>query len=362
MTSAGDRCVPTAERLDLNDVSFLLPLPRAAGGNELMSLAESGPKGALLPPALQAELPKPLSNSPMTTVADVKIVSARVDPCFVASNGAACRRQIRLVGQPLTASAGKVETVDATVPLFYDLSKAELRTAVARLRALKAAAQMQTACKPLGIHPVMAREGLTGPYALALRSLLRDLCGASNLTRVAVMQVGRPGTTWTFSAFDVAAGRLTPVTVPNLAPETSQGFTVSDTAQDTAFFQHGPDSKLPLLLRDADLRAASVTDVESAVREALRIENPARENPGTVDCVSCHLTDRARHLAESVRGVTLPATPERYVDARFDLSLKPDGAGIRAQRAFGYFADQPSIIQRVVNESAEAARQLELLP
>ena len=216
--------------------------------------------------------------------------------------------------------------------------------------------------KSFSIMPEARTLRTTGPYALALRSLLRDLCGASNLTRVAVMQVGRPGTTWTFSAFDVAAGRLTPVTVPNLAPETSQGFTVSDTAQDTAFFQHGPDSKLPLLLRDADLRAASVTDVESAVREALRIENPARENPGTVDCVSCHLTDRARHLAESVRGVTLPATPERYVDARFDLSLKPDGAGIRAQRAFGYFADQPSIIQRVVNESAEAARQLELLP
>src|SRR5262245_28783787 len=172
-------CFPTAKCLDLNDVSFLFPLPKTLGSaDELMSLAESGPKGALLPPTLQAALPKPLSNFPMTTVADVRIVSARIDPCFGPSIGAPCKPQIRLAGQPRIASGSTVQTVDATVHLFYDLSDAELSAAVVRLRALKAMSPLETAYQPLGIHPVISREGLTGPYALALRALLRDLCGA----------------------------------------------------------------------------------------------------------------------------------------------------------------------------------------
>jgi hypothetical protein len=180
-------CTGRAGRLDLNDVSFLFPVPGASGG--LLTLADHGSRGALLPPSLGALLPNPLATFPAASLADVRIVSARVDLCFKLDSAGACRPQLRLVGQPQLNG----NFVDATVHLFYELTEVELSAVVLRLRTLKQSAGIATDCRPLGVHPVMSAQGLSGAYATDLKTLLLDYCGDSNLSRVAVMKLLRPG-------------------------------------------------------------------------------------------------------------------------------------------------------------------------
>ncbi len=355
-------CEGRAGRLDVNDVSFLFPLPPALGGNELFSLSTQGAKGMLLPVGLRGVLPDLMSPVPEGHLPDTRIISARFDPCFRSGTSGPCRPQLRLVGQPLVMQAGQVTTADATIHLFYELTAAELATAVTKLRALKVRAGAATDCRPLSLHPVMRAQGLSGPYATELKALLLELSGDAALSRVAVMQLRRPGAFWSFFAFNRVGSALVADPVPRTTVE-SQGFDVSDTSAETGFFGPEPTgSTLPLLVDRLRLQAAAVANVQGAVEEAYRVENPLLENPGTIDCVSCHLADRGRDMASRIRGVTLASSAKRYVSPGFDLSLVDAGRGIGSQRAFGYIGREPSFTQRTVNESAEVAKALNGLP
>ena len=72
--------------------------------------------------------------------------------------------------QPLTTdpTTQGVITQDAAIHLFYDLDEATWADVLARLAALKAIAGSSTSGAPLGVHPTMQAQGLTGPYAQAL--------------------------------------------------------------------------------------------------------------------------------------------------------------------------------------------------
>ena len=155
--------------LDLNDVSFLFPLPdTVAGLDGLLGLDSKGPAGTLLPVAARTGLPAHLergADSSLHAPLDgVRVVAARVDPCFAATPGE-CRKQLRLVAQPFHPTGSPPRVIDATVHLFYDLSDSQFTDLVAGLRALKQRAGAMTACQPLQVHPVMVKEGLGGEYA-----------------------------------------------------------------------------------------------------------------------------------------------------------------------------------------------------
>jgi len=98
-------------------------------------------------------------------------------------------------------------------------------------------------------------------------------------------------------------------------------------------------------------------DLQAAFDLAFRIENPLLKSPASVDCVSCHVADRARTSSLDQLGTSA----NQYTHEAFDLSLSQKH-GVRVQRSFGYIGRLPAVNQRVVNESAEVALTLSHLP
>ncbi len=250
--------------------------------------------------------------------------------------------------------------VDATVHLFYELDEATFRAAVKGLRALKAQVGRQTACQPLGVHPTLASEGLTGAFAQAIHAWVLEYCGKDTLSRVAVMQLLRFGSDWSFSAFDIVAGTLTADEIARIKPSARQTFHVSDVAGvGSQARPTAKSSKLDTLFSESKLMAATQMEVDVAYLESFRIENPKLEHAESIDCVSCHVAGRVRKDALKRRPGRPASRESQYLNRGYALDLPSDPLGVLSQRVFGYFDSRPSFTARVVHESAEAARRLE---
>lgn len=360
--------------LDLNDVSFLFPLPLSGERPLLLGLAAEGKGGPLLSQALFAKLPPLMPDTPEAiTFEALRVVSARVDPCFPGSAPPAapiCVPQLRLVVQPLEADPlfpGAMTTADATLHLFYTLSEADFAAAVAELRALKALAGDATAGRPLDVHPVMLAQGLAGSYATALNALLLKFCGAASLSRIAFQAVNQQGNVWTFGAFNLERGALVADLIPRLTNQKVQGVQQSGSAASPAggLIPAPANDDLDTLLSKRDTALADARTLERAVRQALIIEHPDRSSPQTIDCGSCHVASRALSFATAQRGLDTTGWAERFVSpaSRFNLS-RVDGVGNDpfAQRAFGYLGRKSALSQRTINESAVVADALSRRP
>jgi hypothetical protein len=350
--------------LDLNDVSFLFPLPAPGHENQLLGVE------ALLPRTLFDGLPVIVEGEePNALFARLRVVSVRVDPCFPGSTPPAppsCVKQVRLVAQPVLnggPDAGFVETTeDAAIHLFYVLDDAGFDDAHRTLWQLKALAGSATDGAPLDVHPVMRREGLDGAYASAVKQLVVSHCTAQNLVRVAFMSVSNFGRAWRFGGFDVVRGALVATDIPRLNGLTAQNVQEFGTPE----FRNGsllpspPGDDLDTLLSESALRLADERTLSRALTSALQIEHPARSSPKTIDCGSCHVASRARHHAEVERQVDTSTHEDAFHAApRFNLA-RVDGAGDdpSALRAFGYLGARSALSQRTINESAVVADAL----
>ncbi len=352
--------------LDLNDVSFLYPLPPPGRESSLLHVSAAGLGGQLLPRRHYDGLP-PLveGQTPDALYQLLRVVSARVDPCFPGSAPPAaptCVKQLRLVAQPVLpggADAGfATTTFDATVHLFYGLSDSSFEAVHRGLWELHALADGQTRGRPLGVHPVLARQGLDGAYAAVLNGLIRAHAGEANLTRVAFMAVNAQGFAWTFGASNVDGGALVDDTIPRLNGAKRQGVQEQGTAEFRAGLMLPPPTgdELPVILSERELRLTDDFTLGEALTSALRLEHPERSSPKTADCASCHVASRARRNAEQRRMVDNRAHPDLFTSSRFDLR-RLDGVGDdpHALRAFGYFGPRTALSQRTINESAVVA-------
>jgi hypothetical protein len=275
-------------------------------------------------------------------------------------------KQLRLVVQPVhagDADVGFAETTDdATLHLFYEVDDAAFDEVRGGLMGLKARAGAATVGRPLDVHPVMAQEGLGGPYAAQLKALLLRHCGVDRLTRVAFMSVATGGRAWRFGAFDVVQGALQATEIPRLKGLTAQNVQELGSAdfRNGALIPAPSGDHLDVLLSDSTMRLADERTLRRALTSALRIEHPARESPKTIDCASCHVASRARRHAETYRNVDTSGWADAFAASpRFDLR-RVDAVGDEpvALRAFGYFGDRSALSQRTINESAAIAEAL----
>lgn len=350
--------------LDLNDVSWLLPLPPVSQPTLLLGLEANGGRGELLPRALYDALPGLIAgDAPETLFASMRVVSVRLDPCFPATATGGCLKQLRLVVQPL--SSVSVGTQDGTLHLFYVLSEPDFADARQTVWALKALAGRETDGKPLDVHPVMKREGLGGEYARTLHAMVKRLCGAQNLSRVAFMRLVQLDRAWRFGAFDVVNGALVADPIPRLTGSLTQQGVQEFGNTDFRSGELQPAAsgdELPVLLSESELRLTDQRTYERAVTSALRLEHPGRSSPKTADCGSCHVVSRALTNARKERPIDVSTHGDRFVaNPRFDLSRVDgarDGDDPRSLRAFGYFEDKSALSQRTINESAEVAEAL----
>jgi hypothetical protein len=105
--------------------------------------------------------------------------------------------------------------------------------------------------------------------------------------------------------------------------------------------------------------AATVGQRQAAFDAALRIENPHRQTPDTIDCVSCHMAEPARELVAQPLGLSADGNPNAFVadgmipanDLLSTTHVVSTDAGLN-MHAFSYRRTEPMINRRVINETA----------
>lgn len=354
-------------KLEMSDVSILYPLPELEDWEDLIS-AEEAPE--LLPYSV-FDLAKFLINQPNErTYPTLRVVGVRVDPCFTEGAGPVrCQPQIRFVWQPLVKSDQGTSTLDASVHAFFHLSEQELEELVTSLRLLRQDLPSST-MSTLGVHPILTAQGLKGTYAVGLRRLLLKTIEGKKIQRMTFMKLKGVDDMWFFGGFDLKGGKYEAIRIPLLDNVVEQEFINSLAMRPRPTqFQGGifPASELEpsmeLIARDS-LYGEDLTEeqIRSMVRSIASFENPQKHNPGTLDCVSCHLT-RAMLTWADRRFPAWDLQQEyqkaKYQSSEFDLT---DHGDLKAQtnvlRMFGYFERTPLVAPRTLNESVEVMKQL----
>ena len=200
-------------RFGLNDLSILLPLPKTPQEEATLLRTTSGP---LISDSMLARLPDLINQDPdpKLRLSQLRVVGLRFDPCFAEGDAPVpCRRQIRLVFQPLSTYRGDPITFDAAVHAFYDFNQLQWNEIVS--------AWKQTAVgdptEALQVHPLISRQGLNGAHWAKLREIVLKNCNVQNLTRVTSSSVNRPGNFWFFVGFNILAdGTVEQIEVPGV--------------------------------------------------------------------------------------------------------------------------------------------------
>jgi hypothetical protein len=368
---------------NVNDVSILFPLPSAsdfsAVKDSLLKTDSSGLGGVLVPRTDFDALPNITMGylSPDGVYSRLRVVGLRLDPCFGGPvSGSACRHQVRLVWQILEVKGDqvdRVETMDSAIHTFYDLSSTEFDKFSEALKRLEDASGISTQGLPLGVNPILHQEGLHGVFLKSLEALLATSIGQGNFSRITYMQLSGSGNIWVFGGFDVVNGAIKPLAIPRLGNAVAQTFS-NGAFPSTTYFEGGvspapagQDLLTFLITESSTIAPSDEAAVIASTQAAYKIENPKIHNADTVDCVSCHTAQSARTW--SVRqypwlmldarnypfiyraGLTSPAGPDLTNES-------PNQNFTTILRSFGYFRADIAVSQRVINESAEVATQL----
>lgn len=353
-----------ASNLDLSDVSVLFPLPASEKVDLLIGGETVGKTGELLPLSLVQKIPQLLKIASNEQVYPyIKVMGIRFDPCF--SEGTTvlrCKKQIRMVWQPVSADDENVTTFDASLHSFYDLTEADFQLLIQDLKRLRERYQMPATA--LGVNPILKAEGLEGDYYKQLTAVVLKYVGQKNLVRVTFMLLGQDGNMWTFGGFDIADNNLTPIQIPRLQATTQvfKNAIKPDPIKFNGGLQPEPAGAdlINFLIKDSDqVTLSREQEIRDSVKAAFRIENPLVHNAGTMDCVSCHAAQAARNWTLVKFSDVDFITENSDSIYKSDLNLtnpSPLQNKTNVMRAFGYFLDSPIVSQRTINESAEAAR------
>lgn len=351
---------------DLNDVSYLMPLPAQVGPDNLLGIEAPGRGGALIPPKFMDTVPILLVTMTQSQINEaLRIVALRIDPCFPLPAPQSCQRQLRLVWQPLEEGRlNKVQTIDAALHSFYVLTDSEFKALLQDLSVWKSKFNVKTAGLPLQVHPAWSSQGDKSPALVEFNAIIRKYAGAQNLSRVTAMALRGAGDMWVFQGFAVNNGSLSLLRVPR-TDRAAQAFVNQAVPADhfdrgmIAPAPTGDDTVNKLIVNSANLQEGNEEAIRKDVRGAYRIENPKNFSPETMDCASCHAAQPAREWAQRKRSDIFTGDLWQsfaYQNSRYNLTNTTQILGnTQNLRAFGYFIDDVAISQRVINESAEVA-------
>lgn len=351
---AGPLFVPTQTRaLGLNDVTWLLPLEPSDAGSAFGAPIE------LIPFASFDRLTtaRPVVR---TELSRLRVVALRFDicdraqpvPCDAAADGV-----FRLVLQPVFGTPHRVE--DVAFHGFYAVPRAEVPQVVDELRALAA---LQDVPREASLRVNTAFS--TNPeYRARLVALVSTYAKAARLHRMTLFgqETDVASLIWIFRGEErVDGGPLLSIEVPDIRL----------TQQEVTLF--GGDSYLVSPVADAPLgfsrammessfRAAPQDEQVTSVKSLVAVDNPALHTSNTVQCVSCHVTTTLLPGRAADAGVDVTALEAFYGTAPFDASLLGTQATrTRTLRALGYVGEQPLTTTRVVNETVNVLRELEV--
>jgi hypothetical protein len=355
----------TLTKVDAQDVTILYPLPKTlAEADRLPGGDTPGAFGELIPSDPFARIKEPLdarSKGPAGAVGDfarrgLRLVALRLDPCFgVLGKEPACKAQMRLVFQGLSAQGdGSVGADDGAVHVFVELPPAELLRAVRQVLTLREKSGGYAAA-PLGVHPILEREGVAGAFAKGLRSVILEHAGASRVTRLTFFRrTLAKQSQWVFGIFDGKGGALAESPVATTGGQTRQELVagIGDGLAGKVTNPTQAQDDLGLLLDTEKSRAATAAERQKAILAAQHVENPRIHSPDTIDCVSCHTATAALRVTRATFGSFPVAAPDAYVVTNLPPAYADaQAAGLENIHALGYLGSELGLNQRTANES-----------
>lgn len=408
--------------LSKSDVSILFPLPKNADEYAAWpSPTTVGAQGQLLSPTAYQKvltalvedndfgMKKDLNEqmAPSLTpdsYSTLRLVALRVDPCFAPLdiNTTGCQPLIRGIFQPVAIGpSGNYEAGDGGVHVFWKLTSDDLLQFMYDYIAARDANGGNPGDGPLGVHPILASQGLSGAFGTSLMNAFLGYVGTGVIGRVTIFTKvntdqgdtkgeeidtatgsgaqpdgsNDPFLDWRFGVID---GKGNAQHVINTGDQAGfQGFRTGleahpstvctttssggyDNSTTTTCVTTTPPQTESLVvgvgINGADSNASHDYDV------ALRTENPTQvgHTPDNIDCASCHIAQavRARHEAA---GMTPTGNANLYVS---DTGRNLEHAGFAGPsminiHAFSYVGPNFAVNQRTANESGMIADQMQ---
>lgn len=351
-----------------------------------MNPVSAGSKGKLLPREIFDQIPT-LNNSgngqEALYISELKVIGVRIDPCSL-NESSNCVHEVRLVWQPISFDTDSLVwyTQDAAIHTFYEIGTAEFKNLITHLRKFKTdneRVNIKTNLVPLGVHPAFLNESKKFLQADKLNSILLKFCGSKNLKKVTFMRLLTQNIWWRFGGIELTEGKWTQVMIPRLNMNFQDIFNSAleeyppihnpGTAMDAVFnimpANYPAEDDLFTVINNG-VRTNTDDDFEefkSKIAATERFKNPHRTNPKTLDCASCHFANATRFYINSrFNSLEQFSSKDNYNNpdpAHFNLINNSIASrATRVVRAFGYFAKEPAISQRVINDSAESAHWL----
>ena len=355
-----------ASAWDVNDVSILLPLASTLASSGVLRPSTQGKAGELLPARFLGMLPLLSESSAAFPNQSLAVVGVRIDPCFpgIANPPEPCHFQIRMVWQPMFQVGANLEAMDAAVHTFYELTSGEFTELSQKIAVLNAKSGLSTKGLPLGVHPLIASQGLSGSYWQELSSIILSYTGEARLVRFTFMSSSTADMMWDFGGFDITPQKITRMVIPRIQTR-DQSFV--NVTHDMVHFNGGAKPEAPgdvdtfsrIVANSGNFTPEDSAIVKASVESIYRIENPTIHSPATVDCASCHTAEPARLWAISVFSeLHLDQSQYRFQSAFNLQNTTESGSTTHLLRAFGYDGKTPAISQRTINESAAVAGAL----
>lgn len=374
--AAAEDLGPSRTELFNSDVTIVYPLPPASDLNLMVwGNTLSNSYGRFVPQSAFAQIPLPLDPRPgsktrttgTTAWNELRLVGVRLDPCF-GSRGevpdAQCKNQVRLVFQGIHGVNNTSAGEDGAIHMLYELPRAELLTLTREIISLTDREGSYTP-GPLGVHPILARQGVWGPFAQGLKVLLRRYVGEDRAVRMTFFaRVDALQSAWRFGGFDHKVTGWERIQIPTTSTTEQEllgGFPNAGELAGTTTTPGSSGDDLRLLINSSAANLANATARQTAFGAALRIEHPAKHTPDTVDCLSCHVAMAARSLGETQYGLSAIGHPDRYTSTRDLRFVPPAEPSLENLHALSYLGTELGINLRTVNETAEIATALSTL-
>ncbi len=364
------------KEVDRPDVTIVFPLPtRAADVESLLSGTAKAAHGELIPKAAFDQLDKPLdARSPGAagkmmdgSRSGLRLVAVRLDPCFGdrgSTNDAECKNQMRLVFQGIDDREGTIGAADGAVHVFVELARDEFIKTVKRVLALKEASGAYAAA-PLAVHPLMAKEGLAGSFAKGINSIVLEHAGDTRTTRMTFfVRTAARQPQWFFGIFEKkgpAFERASIATIDGQEQNLVGGLGGPSGLSGSTSTPTNSEDNLLLLLNTSQAESKSPAERKHAYDSLLRIENPTKHTPDTIDCVSCHVATPVRRVSETKFNLSATENANAFASTLPTTFEAPAVANLENIHALSYLGTELGINQRTANESAAVATAINKL-
>jgi hypothetical protein len=342
----------TPRWLEARDVSLLFPLPTSASSGDLLRMNDAGPRGVLFERTHHDSFAT-LASTDLDQYANLRVVAARFDPCSVN-----CLPELRLIVQRISNGAAN----DGSFHLFFSLESTALAPLTADLRRLALLAPDLPSTGSLGPHPIMAAEGLSGPYATMAKEIILRYAGDDNLVRI-TQTLRKFGKDWDFVAFNRSGEEFVQQVIPRYESDELQELhdeSTSTVRRLRIVPSISPnDANISLLVDSSRWASATEEAWASAIAESFKQDNPNLTPPPDMDCASCHVASRVRKAALAFRPAAVDNMVERFLT---DSPLESgDQGGDRADAvlSFAYLGQLPMISERTLNDSIQSAERFE---